>query len=367
MNCIPELKPIDSLFQMESLWYKTELWETPRNQLLAEAVNWHIEQCPLYRTLYKKAEVDSEKILENGPKGIELLPIRGFKHFGDQLTSVSEQEKISVFESSGTMGKTSQVMRDELSISRLLGSVELGVRNIANTFEDSTVILIGPDLENAGNVWFSYVMALVELLYPTISVINGDLINFVLAYDLLSDPSFGPKVIVGVPPVIWDVMQGAIENKVNFNNVTHIITGGGWKRRSGEEVSFQVLNETANKCSKKNKIKICDTFNMVEMNTVLFKCEADYFHTPPWLVLEALDPYNLQPVPPNIPGILAFYDASSRSYPGFILTEDVIALAPPESCTCGRAGERMRFIRRVRNSENRGCAKKIDKIVTKGV
>ena len=359
---VEKLQPIDTLFQLEDVWSKPELWEAPRRKLLSEAVNTQVARCALYRAFFQRSGGDVNRVEEIGMAAVPVLPVRAFKHQGRDLRTDSLQDG-QLFRSSGTQGIMSEVFRNEVTLSRLLGSVELGARELAGISDDATVVLVGPDLENAGGIWFSYVMALVELLFPTVSVLKDGTLNRNLAFDVLASRGEFPKLIVGVPPAIWDLVQSAREAGVVLRDVTHVITGGGWKRRTDEEVSVQLFRDAIHHHPGGADIVVRDSYNMVELNTVLFECEKGWFHVPPWLFIDALDPTTMSSVGKGRPGLLTFYDASASSFPGFVLTEDVVALGREEHCPCGRAGETMRFIRRVRRSDSRGCARRVDQSI----
>jgi long-chain-fatty-acid---luciferin-component ligase len=98
---------------------------------------------------------------------------------------------------------------------------------------------------------------------------------------------------------------------------------------------------------------------MVELNTVVFECEAAHKHIPPWLIVEALDPETQEPVPAGEMGVLAYWDALPTGYPGFVISDD-FGVLDPSGCECGRPGPTMSFMRRVTAADDRGCARAMD-------
>jgi long-chain-fatty-acid---luciferin-component ligase len=99
---------------------------------------------------------------------------------------------------------------------------------------------------------------------------------------------------------------------------------------------------------------------MVELNTVLFECDRHRLHIPPWLHVSARDPGTLDALPSGQTGVLAWLDPTAASYPAFLLSDD-FGVVNDSACACGRSGESVAIVRRVRKVEARGCALKLDR------
>lgn len=353
------LDRLDGLFQEEDVFQRPDLWGWPRSEALLETALHHARTTPGYRALVE-AQGGAAALREQAGSWtqIPLVSARSFKSEPQLLVSEGTSQH-RIFRSSGTQGVTSRVARDEQSLSRLLGSVDLGTREILELPDYVEVINLGPAVENADDVWFSYVMALVELIHPSRAFSSADVFQIEEAAQALAEPSGETKVVVGPPPLVSDLVRYMTEQRITAQCVDAVITGGGWKRRSNEALDHSQLVSALKKVPGCENVKLRDTYNCVEMNTVLFQCESERFHVPPWLALGVLDP-RCESVSEAGEGMLCIYDATATSYPAFVLTDDLGTVYPAGTCACGRVGETMCFQRRVTRSEGRGCARKLD-------
>lgn len=350
---------LDGLFQEEDVFRQPDLWGRRRSEALLEAALHHARTTPGYRTLVDAHGGAAALAKESSCwTRIPLVSARSFKSEPQRLVSEGVSRH-RVFRSSGTQGVASRVARDEKTLSRLLGSVDLGTREILQLPDYVEVINLGPAVEDSDDVWFSYVMALVELMHPSRAFSSADVFLVDDAAQALTESSDEVKVVVGPPPLVADLCRYMTERQIVARRVDTIITGGGWKRRSDEALDYSELLFAIRKIPGCENTKLRDTYNCVEMNTVLFQCEAKRFHVPPWLALGVLDPRN-EAVGESGEGMICIYDATATSYPAFVLTDDLGTVYPSGTCACGRAGETMRFQRRVARSEGRGCARKLD-------
>ena len=64
---------------------------------------------------------------------------------------------------------------------------------------------------------------------------------------------------------------------------------------------------------------------------------------------------------PGERGVLAILDPISMSYPTFVLTEDLVYLNKESECNCGRHGQVVNYISRVRGAEIGCCAINLEK------
>lgn len=353
------LDRLDGLFQEEDVFRQPDLWGRARSEALLQTALHHARTTPGYRALVEAQGGVAALTEEAGSwTRIPLVSARSFKSEPHLLVSEGTSQH-RIFRSSGTQGVTSRVARDEQSLSRLLGSVDLGTREILELPDYIEVVNLGPAVEDADDVWFSYVMALVELIHPSRAFSSADVFQVEKAAQTLAAPSDEAKVVVGPPPLVADLIQYMTEHRMTAQRVDAVITGGGWKRRSDEALEYSDLLAALARIPGCENVELRDTYNCVEMNTVLFQCEAERFHVPPWLALGVLDPRD-ESVGEAGEGMICIYDATATSYPAFVLTDDLGTVYPSGTCTCGRVGETMRFQRRVTRSEGRGCARKLD-------
>jgi len=60
-------------------------------------------------------------------------------------------------------------------------------------------------------------------------------------------------------------------------------------------------------------------------------------------------------------GVLAIIDPTCLAYPAYILTEDMVHLDEASPCPCGRNGQRVNFVARIKGSELGCCAVNLEK------
>jgi long-chain-fatty-acid---luciferin-component ligase len=105
-------------------------------------------------------------------------------------------------------------------------------------------------------------------------------------------------------------------------------------------------------------------YGMIESNLLAVECEYHRKHLPPWChvtVRDVDDP--AAEVPPGRVGVIGILDALSRSYPGFVLSQDVGRVDPAAVCPCGRSGQVMSFAGRLRGAEPGCCAVTIERFM----
>jgi long-chain-fatty-acid---luciferin-component ligase len=225
---------------------------------------------------------------------------------------------------------------------------------------EAEVINLGPDRVEAGDVWFSYVMSLVELVYSvTTCVIKGDLRVAEALEAIRASCSKGHQtVVVGPPFFVLELADHASSQNVRLDHEDRVmvVTAGGWKRYGGrEDARDEVSRRVAAAFAISNPGAIRDAFNQVELNTVLVECDAHWKHVPPWVYACTRDPRTLAPTPSGSRGLLSYLDASATSYPCFIVADD-IGVVREGRCECGRDAVTLRLERRVAGSGARGCA-----------
>lgn len=360
---------IDELIFAEDPWYALPL-ERQRelsDALIRQALREHLERCPSYRDYYARsgaAEPGTVALAD-----IPLVSTRVFK-FAD-LRSVEAHEVERWYRSSGTSGQPSRVPRDRASLERMVGSVHGSVGLLADWDEDEVAVInLGPGREHVEDVWFQYVMSLIEALYRSESRVPRDeaaLDEIIgLAQSLLDD--YEHLIVVGPPFHVLDLCEHMQRRGVELQagEGATILTAGGWKRFGGRAIPKQEFRAVvARQFGLRGEAQVRDVFNQVELNTVLFECEAHEKHVPPWVHVAARDPETLQPVPDGEEGMLSYLDASCSAYPCFIVTEDV-GVVRRGRCACGREGTRVDVLRRLESRAAKGCALKMGQIHANG-
>lgn len=285
---------------------------------------------------------------------IPVIPTTAFKRA--KVLSVPESEVAKWCKSSGTKGLQSLIARDRLSLERLLGSVRLGMGLIGDWYEHEVkVINLGPAQEDAGDIWISYVMSLVELLFDTDSTMN---IDTAIAKVERALGEFEVVFLIGPPFMVNQLLDrlADVGKTIAGADKLYVITAGGWKKHAGGMVSRPALQEKMQaQLGMADLRQYRDCFNQVELNSVFFECDHHKKHIPPWVHAVARHPETLAALPDGETGLLSFLDASAISYPAFLVSDDV-GVIRRGACGCGREAVTVEILRRVEGRASRGCA-----------
>lgn len=346
-------------------WSPDRRWEFLL-PLVRAAASEHIKACEPYARLCKARGFTIDQIQEPRDLArVPLVPSSAFKH--QALVTGSPEDVVKNCLSSGTQGTVSTVPRDNLTLQRFLGSTIHIAALLIGLPDRGMVFNLGPDSDQAGDLWFAYVMSILELQYPARHYVSGNVFAVSrLLGDLASLEEGIVPILVG-PPALFAAVAAEAESSGAGIRLAETgafaVTAGGWKRHDGEAIEPAALaSRVSASLGLSGPDRVRDAFNMVELNTVLFECEHHRKHVPPWLHVTARDPGTLDALPSGQAGVLAWLDPTAVSYPAFLLSDD-FGLLDESACACGRGGESVSIIRRVRKVESRGCALKIDRAV----
>ncbi|PWT93626.1 MAG: long-chain fatty acid--CoA ligase [Acidobacteria bacterium] len=348
--------PIDeTVYNMDVYSLPLEQFSALQRGLISQYLSATERNCPAYGAYVNRGRLRSGSSAEP----FRYIPTSMFKVTDLLSAPAAEVEKWCV--SSGTRGRQSRIGRDRTTLERLLGSVRQGLSLIEEWDEESLdVIHLGPSYEDAGDIWFPYVMSLAELLYATESFGRGsklDISGAISRYVKLR--ATGRQVGVIGPPfavrAFCEAYRSAGHPQTAGGEVA-VVTGGGWKTHEGSSIPrdrFRAL--VASSLGLDDDSRVRDAFNQVELNTVLLECERHRFHIPPWLEVTAIRPESLEPLHPGEIGLLAYVDASASSYPCVFIGDDMgnVSEGP---CSCGRPGSLLQFERRLDRGGDAGCA-----------
>jgi long-chain-fatty-acid---luciferin-component ligase len=333
-----------------------------QSRIFTEAFSHHFANCKQYQRYCAIEGVKPESLtLPDDIVKVPLIPASMFKE--QTITSVDRDDVAKVCRSSGTQGVISRVHRDNSSLERFVGSIRLSAEQLLDLRVRAHVFNLGPDTDAAGDVWFPYVMSLISLLRPaTHYVFDGVFEPRRVADDLMAlDPEIQP-IIVGPPIFVVYLLRHLADQGITLDLGARrglLVTGGGWKTHTDESIDSADFRAWCSSQLGLDAASVRDAYNMVELNTVVFECEAARKHVPPWLIVEALDAETQQPVAAGEMGVLAYWDALPTGYPGFVISDDFGAVDHSQ-CECGRSGPTMNFERRVTASDERGCARAMD-------
>lgn len=168
-----------------------------------------------------------------------------------------------------------------------------------------------------------------------------------------------PVLVFGFTFVVWTrLVVEAQRRGLRFALPGAILLhSGGWKRLTAEAVSKQEFTRQAALVLGCRPEAILDFYGMVEqVGTVFVDCEAGNKHAPAFADVLLRRPGSLEPAQIGESGLIEVLSALPTSFPGqAILTEDEGLLVGVDDCLCGRKGRYFRFLRRVEQTEPRGC------------
>jgi long-chain-fatty-acid---luciferin-component ligase len=347
-----------------------DAWALPddpgtRLELVRASVAHHLAACPPYADYAARRGFSLDQL--RTPAELHLvpqIPTAAFKR-GVPILSCPPGEIAKRCTSSGTLGRRSDVYRDRTTIERLLGSVRQGMELIGELLDDEVGVLnLGPDQAEAGELWFAYVMSLVELVLPTEHAVRGGKFDPHEALGMLKSlrDQYSRVVLIGPPALVLEVANAAPQpyGPPAGAEELMVVTAGGWKRHTGavldrDEFTAAVLGGLGLACVD----QVRDAFNQVELNTVLLECAHRRKHVPPWLEVIVREPRTLEPLGAGEPGLLSYVDPTATSYPCFLLADD-LGVVDAGPCPCGWPGRTLRVIRRIQRKEEWGCALKMD-------
>jgi len=374
-SSLPEVPEIDRL-----IFQTPDCFRLPREQisqlrprLVRQAARFHRDRCPEYGSFLRQLGFDPDGIVdERDLDQVPQFPASVYKR--RPVASVPQAAVVQTFHSSGTSGRVSSVPRDEATLQRLLGSIRAGLEMLEPLTgegdpEDNVVLLnLGPPRSAAGSVWFSYVMTLVEILAPTHHYGTATTVRYAEAADDLSSIlATGRRAgVIGSPLAVRRLAEYCLANNrtVAGGDAVFVMTGGGWKQPTGEELSRAELDTLLMKAfGVHDPSQLRDAFNQVELNSVLLECEHRRKHVPPWLYAVTRDPRDLTSLPYGTAGLLSFVDPTAGSFPCFVLSDD-IGVVHDATCPCGRTTETVEISRRVRRSQELGCALQTERLQT---
>lgn len=174
-----------------------------------------------------------------------------------------------------------------------------------------------------------------------------------LALDLLrrSAAEDLPVIVYGSPARLVDLLA-QVGPHLPLPTGSCVVTGGGWKGPSGAVV--EELLASASTTFALDPGRCVDTYSTAELNTVFVTCREGRYHVPPAVEVLVLDDA-LRPIRTAAGGRLAVLDPMAASYPGRLITSDVVRLGT-DRCPCGLAGQTLLAgIRRLAGATERGC------------
>lgn len=356
-------KGYDSLDQVlfEGLADYGRPYAAERFEWIAGAVRHHLDHSPPFRRLAEASRFDWEEFCSG--QNLTALPLISSGSFKSELFSTPSASGIRRCTSSGTMGTISVVPRDSRTIERYVGTILHGLREFIGHNEAQRAFVLGPPVDEAGDLWFSYSLGLAEMLNDADYFVRDNILATRKLFRALSDAPLDQETAIIAPPALllafvdWMDAEELPSLQLGEHN-GWALTAGGWKRREAEAIDRTSFTERITERLGLAPERHRDLFNMVELNTLIFECEHHSKHVPPWMWVNARNPHDMSPLPSGEQGLLAYADPTALSYPAFVLSDDLGAVEDGP-CACSRGGPTMRLDRRLTTVEERGCGLKM--------
>jgi len=366
MNKLTNLQ--DLIFNLEEVYnLPAEKQNEIKTQLIIENFKYHYENNEFYRNSCneKKINLNSIKTFNDLIK-IPLIPVKRFKDVNSHLLLTKKLHEIEYeMRSTGTSGIPSVSRRDSKTVDNALLSLYAMYREFFKLSSGASLFLM-PSTEDIPEMGMIKVLGMISgLTDASWYAVKGNKFKAQEAYDLLEKWSHKhTRHIVGPPFLVYKFIQFLQKNnlKIKLDKGSYIINLGGWKRFTGEQISRKEYNDLCEEYLGIPTSNVRDTYGLVECNSLAMECTNNQKHISPWVHYSVRDINDLsQEVKPGERGVLAILDPISTSYPTFILTEDLVYLNDTDVCNCGRNGQVVNYISRVRGAEIGCCAINLEK------
>lgn len=343
-------------------------WRTEITDVLLEAFAHHFEHNEFFRAQCDAVGVTPDSIgCREDLRRIPLLPVSMFKRPDAHVLLTAPLTDIELeIRSTGTGGVPSVARRDTATVSRAL----IG---ILSTYREFFAVSKGAGLFLCPSTAETPEMGMVKVF----NLLNGFLDDHVY---VVRDYAFDPEEavehlnrwdgemtrhIVG-PPFLVNRLLRYLELEdvtLKLDPESLVITLGGWKRYTGESISRDEFHDKISTHLGVDAERVRDMYGMIESNMLAVECEHHRKHVPPWCyvsIRDVTDPHT--ELPAGRTGLIAILDATNRSYPGFLLSDDVGEI-DESPCACGRGGQSVSFRRRRHGAELGCCAVSIEKFI----
>ncbi|MEI6449500.1 MAG: hypothetical protein WCP98_06040 [Actinomycetes bacterium] len=172
--------------------------------------------------------------------------------------------------------------------------------------------------------------------------------------------------MTGAPFILSEVMRSLKEQgrSLDLNGQGTIVTGGGWKTNEDVRVPSAEFRGRVAEVLGIPPERCLDIYGMVESNGWMVQCpEGHYLHAPYSYFKPLVLGDDLKPVGYGEWGRYAFLDGAALSYPGFIITGDMVRML--EHCpVCDRPGPVLEAeIKRASGQDIRGCADEVRRMM----
>lgn len=163
-----------------------------------------------------------------------------------------------------------------------------------------------------------------------------------------------PLRILGFPAYIWQVLSITNHN-FSFPKTSAVISGGGWKLHTGQEVAKPVFKQMIAEKLGIQVSNIYDTYGMVEHGIPYLDCEYGKFHVPVYSKILVREPLTLKLLPTGKEGLLQLITPYMHALPAIsLLTTDKVIWGL--DCKCQLKTPYFEIRGRAGIKKHKGCA-----------
>ena len=206
-----------------------------------------------------------------------------------------------------------------------------------------------------------------KMIKSTLARMNKKIINNIIKWLEKNDKEKNRIVFAGAPFFLYAVTNKLKEQgrTFDFSDRSTILTGGGWKIHEARRMPVDDFRKQMKEVLGIKPEHCLDGYGMVEGNGWMIHCpEGHYLHIPNSYFHPLVLDDEFKPVGYGEYGRFAFLDASTSSYPGFIISGDRVRML--EHCpVCDRPGPVLEpEITRASGKEMRGCAEELRRMIS---
>jgi len=279
----------------------------------------------------------------------------------DELIDVFAEKGLMAVYSSGTSGRFSFIPKDNVTYMRSQYALgKMGISEMLEHWYDDSAYayLCGPNPSKT-NMWVGKVVKLMDDVYEDVQyAIDRQITTQLMRVSNGNIRGLSDAVMAAAMQLMGTT------KKITGNVINWLDDRGGWKLHDTDEIPLKEFRDLAQRTLGIPHENNIDLYTMVESNWHALQCpEGHYLHLPPTLVYPMVLDENHNKLDWGETGRFAFIDHLANSYPGTMITGDMVTLL--EECpVCGRTGPVLEpKVRRMTGEEVRGCAEEMRKLM----
>jgi phenylacetate-coenzyme A ligase PaaK-like adenylate-forming protein len=341
----------EKLFTISSAFDHNE--ETSRLfvEAMKEMIEFHQKNSKVYGGIVDLEDFDINSIQsEDDLWRVPHIIVEAFKE--RKLLSLPEEEIEITYTSSGTSGHMSQTNWDHTSHVRqdFMRSSTVESYGLAEYDKKANYLGFSYDPEIGGQKGAAHAHTMYMKFAPAREVFyaihkghdGNPVFKINECIDKLDEyeKTGLPLRITGFPAFSYETLRqlDQLGKTYNFPDNSVLFSGGGWKKYTGEKVSFAEYAALVHRILGISSDRIRDVYGMVEHGVPYITCEAGHFHVPIYSRVFPVDPTTFRRLPDGEVGLLKLLTPYIRSVPAIsILSTDLGTTR--SDCECGRPGK----------------------------